>query len=315
MKMTVNEIAGFLQDNSYRKEISELGNKYSGSRLVETALNRNLEETFAKMRRIANKKSLLKVIDAYLMRYDVRNMKNVLRAKYTHSESESEDFIVAGGAYSREFYINLLKNESIEEILKKNSLVPFTKFGKALVSFKEGNVLGEIENIFEADYFSQLFDLSEAMPKQGGLFREFLEGELEITNILNVFRLKRAGVDERSADRFLLPVKRNMRLKLAKLMMQDAKPAEIFRGTPYAKIIEENAKKFQETGSLIGLETSLWNFLLNKTKMLIHQHPLSVDVIVGYIFAKDMEARNLKLIVKGKQLGMDNSFIESQLVV
>jgi V/A-type H+/Na+-transporting ATPase subunit C len=316
MKMTANEITEFLQENAYRKEINGLEGKYSGTELVEMALNRNLEEVFSKMRRISNKKNLLKVIDAYLMRYDVRNIKNVLRAKYTNSEATGEDLITASGSYSREFFMKLLKKESVEEILKENGLVAFEAFEDALKAFKETNVLGEIESIFEKKYFSHLFDLAETIPRQGKLFRAFLESEIEITNILNVLRLKRAGVDERSAGRYLLPVRGNFGARLAELMISDiSKTSDIFRRTPYAKIIEEGTKKFLESGSLIEFETGLWNLLLNKTKALIHQHPLSVDVIVGYIFAKDMEIRNLKLLIKGKQFGFEDAFIESQLVM
>jgi len=54
--------------------------------------------------------------------------------------------------------------------------------------------------------------------------------------------------------------------------------------------------------------------LLKQSILLLHQHPLSVDVILGYMFAKDIEVRNLKIIVKGKQLGLSEEFIESQLV-
>ncbi|MBN2454152.1 V-type ATPase subunit, partial [Candidatus Woesearchaeota archaeon] len=53
MKMTPNEIIEFLQETTYRKEINELAIKYSGTQLVEIALNRNLEDVFAKLRRIS----------------------------------------------------------------------------------------------------------------------------------------------------------------------------------------------------------------------------------------------------------------------
>ncbi|MFH1181740.1 MAG: V-type ATPase subunit [Candidatus Woesearchaeota archaeon] len=316
MKMTPNEITEFLQENAYRKEINGLEGKYSGAELVEVALNRNLEEAFSKMRRISNKKNILKVIDAYLMRYDVRNIKNVLRAKYTHSEAASDDLIIACGSYSREFFMKLLKKESIEGILKENGLVAFDSFEGSLKTFKETNILGEIESVFEKKYFAHLFDLAARIPKQGKFFRAFLESEIEITNILNVLRLKRAGVDERSASRYLLPVKMHFGALLGQLMTSDiSKAPEIFSKTPYAKIMEESTKKFLDSGSLIDFETGLWNFLLNRTKTLIHQHPLSVDVIMGYIFAKDIETRNLKLLMKGKQFGFDDAFIESQLVM
>lgn len=316
MKMTDNEITEFLQENAYRKEINALEGKYSGTDLVELALNRNLEEIFSKMRRISHKKNLLTVVDAYLMRYDVRNIKNVLRAKYTHSEAESERFIIACGSYSREFFINLLKKESIEEILKENGLVAFEGFEDALNTFKEKNFLGDIESVFEKKYLSYLFSIAKRIPKQGKFFKEFLEGEIEITNILNVLRLKRAGLDEKSAAEYLLPMSKALNIKLSSLMTSDiSKAGEIFTGTRYGETMKECALKWQETGSLMEFEIGLWTYLLKRTKLLTHTHFVTLEVILGYIFAKDMETRNLKLLIKGKQFGFDDAFIESQLVM
>ena len=65
---------------------------------------------------------------------------------------------------------------------------------------------------------------------------------------------------------------------------------------------------------MITLETELYKYLLQQSILLLHQHPLSVDVILGYMFAKDIEIRNVKIIVKGKQLGLNEEFIENQLV-
>ena len=42
LKMGFNEIAKLLQESHYKKEINELGTEYSGSDLLEIALNRNL---------------------------------------------------------------------------------------------------------------------------------------------------------------------------------------------------------------------------------------------------------------------------------
>lgn len=59
----------------------------------------------------------------------------------------------------------------------------------------------------------------------------------------------------------------------------------------------------------------LYKYLLEKSILLQHQHPLSIDIILGYMFAKEIETRNLRVIAKGKQLGLSNEFIESQLVM
>ena len=83
----------------------------------------------------------------------------------------------------------------------------------------------------------------------------------------------------------------------------------------YGRIIRDAIKKFNESRSLIPIEMSLYRYLLGKSMLLQHQHPLSVDIILGYMFAKEIEARNLRVIAKGKQLSLPNEFIESQLVV
>ena len=84
--------------------------------------------------------------------------------------------------------------------------------------------------------------------------------------------------------------------------------------TEYRNAIKKGIEEFKKTGSLIMLETELYKHLLRQSILLLHQHPLSIDVILGYMFAKDIEVRNLKIIVKGKQLGLSEDFIESQLV-
>ena len=53
LKMGFNEIAKFLQDTNYKKEISELGTEHSGADLLELALNRNLAASFKKLVRIS----------------------------------------------------------------------------------------------------------------------------------------------------------------------------------------------------------------------------------------------------------------------
>ena len=54
--------------------------------------------------------------------------------------------------------------------------------------------------------------------------------------------------------------------------------------------------------------------LLKKALAMTRQRPLFADSIIGYMFAKEIEARNLKLMIKGKQLKLEDSFIEEQLI-
>jgi len=90
--------------------------------------------------------------------------------------------------------------------------------------------------------------------------------------------------------------------------------SKTFHRTEYGGIIAKGIEDFKKTNSLISLEIDLYKHLLRRSILFMHQHPLSIDVILGYMFAKDIEVRNLKLLIKGKQLGLSEQFMESQLI-
>ena len=83
----------------------------------------------------------------------------------------------------------------------------------------------------------------------------------------------------------------------------------------FGETIKKGIEEFEKNESLIELEIGLYKFLLKRSTSLMHEHPLSIDVILGYMFAKEMDVKNLRLLLKGKQLGLDEEFIERQLVI
>ena len=49
MKMSLDQIARYLQETEYKKEIDEMGTTYEEANLIEYALNRNLANSFKKI--------------------------------------------------------------------------------------------------------------------------------------------------------------------------------------------------------------------------------------------------------------------------
>jgi vacuolar-type H+-ATPase subunit C/Vma6 len=84
---------------------------------------------------------------------------------------------------------------------------------------------------------------------------------------------------------------------------------------PYRKILDKGIEKYRETGSLIGLEIEKEKFLLKKAAKLIPKlFPLSIYTILGYMFSKELEIKNLSIIIKSKQLRFPEAFIESHII-
>src|SRR3989338_6297223 len=156
LKMSFSEIAKFLQESHYKREINELATKYSGADLLELAINKNLASSFKKLIRISSFELGL-LIKEYAKRKDIEDIKTILRGKFTNTEEKLIlNSITAAGTLSYEFLVSLLKKESIEDILRNNGLVDFLMFKSGLKELKEKNSLVSIENTLDIFYYTRL---------------------------------------------------------------------------------------------------------------------------------------------------------------
>ncbi len=312
LKMGFNEIAKFLQETSYKSEINELATRYSGPDLLELALNRSLAYSFKKLMRISPDELDI-VISEYAKRKDIEDIKTIIRGKFTNADEKMiENSLTGAGTLSMGFLIMLAKKANIEEVLKGNKLVDHSILAPGLKELNEKNNPAAIENLLDKWYYNRLLQFSKILPREGTLFRNFLNTEIEVMDTLTIFRLKKMNYPKGEITGFLI----NREGKAAALAGAEniEELAKLSGKTGYREIIEKGMQEFREKNSLISLETGLYKHLLKHATLLLHQHPLSVEIILGYMLAKDIEVRNLKLLIKGKQLGLSEEFIGKQLV-
>ena len=132
LKMSFSEIAKFLQESNYRKEINELAMNYSGPDLLELALNKSLAESFKKLIRISSEELGL-LIREYAKRKDIEDLKTIIRGVFTNADEKTIAASVTGaGTLSRDFLASLLKEKSVEGILESNKLLNFSLFTERL---------------------------------------------------------------------------------------------------------------------------------------------------------------------------------------
>jgi V/A-type H+-transporting ATPase subunit C len=316
MKMSLSEITKFLQDSEYKKEINELAAQHSGIDLLELALNRNMAASFDKLRKISPDEMDL-LIDQYVKRKDIEDIKTILRGKFTNSSIEKiKGSLISAGTLSLDFLYKLAEMD-FKEALSNLKIVDFGYLEKAYQEYSETKSLAPIESALDHFYYSSVLDFTRRLPSEGRLFREFLESEIEILNIINLIRLKREKLEKKEIEKYLFFSKEPGKNRKIKRLLGIEDLNELMKALEkeeYGEIIKEGMEDLEKNNSLIKMEIGLYKYLLKKSVLLMHQHPLSVDIILGYMFAKEIEVRNLRLIIKGKQLGLSEDFIEKQLV-
>jgi len=305
MKMSLNEIISFLQSSTYKNAIDEYGVQYSGVELMEMALNKNLVNTWNKLKSISSKEVGI-LIASYLARADLWNVKTILRGLHTSSKPEViEAMLLPVGKLSEKDLGELIKSESVEDFLRKLTVIglKFEALNEAFDSFKRKNNISDIENFLDRAYYNKMIQFSKTIPSEGKLFKQFLDAEVEMLNIMTVLRLRQAKIDKATIAKHIIGKTSTTVKKLI-----DSEKEELLKSlSAYAPDVQEY--------DLSKIEIAMGKNLLQKTRLLLHQHPLTVDVILGFMFAKEIEVKNLKMLLKSRQLNLTEQFIEQQIII
>ena len=317
LKMSYSEIAKFMQESSYKKDINALAASYSGSDLLELAINRNLSETFKKLLRISMEELGI-LVKEYARRKDMDDLKTILRGKFTNTDKKTiERSLTAAGNFSMGFLTELMGKENVEQILKSSNVIDQEKTKALLINFEKEKNLVQIENTLDKLYYLGILKFADSLSEEGVLFKEMIVKEVEIMNILTLVRLMREKLPAKEISDFLIMSgSREIDSRISTIARAETleEIEKIMTRTEYAEIFEEGMEEYRKKGSLIKLETGLSKYLLNKSVSMIHLNLLSVDTIIGFMFAKEIEARNMKILIKGKQLGLQEDFIIGQLI-
>src|SRR5512137_772491 len=122
--MDVHEIGRFLGETQYREEMTKYGSKYHGANLVEVAVTRNLAQSYSDILSFTTG-HLRAMVSNYLRRWDVFNVKTIIRGKTTEvKDEEILDTLVPAGAFSEGYLKSLVTMQSVQEIMDALVLEP-----------------------------------------------------------------------------------------------------------------------------------------------------------------------------------------------
>ena len=298
MKMEANGIARKLEEGQYSKEINELGSILDGTELVETALKRNAARTLSDLVEMAPA-SLSKTLEIYFRRYDIENIKKILRLK-----NRGEDFerIASPGFKYSEQNLKELYEKDFDEIIRSVEFEGLINYNNYL----NGDMsLEEFEKNIDQAYFDELETLAN---KTGNKKLEvFIKTELEYENLSIVLRLKRYGVE---ADEIR---ERCFHCDSTKLV-EACTDAEDFEEC--LKLLEKSNWDTGGVDDLEELEHRLEVSRLEKALKTLRTSPLGLAPVMAFALAKMVEVENLRVMVQSKATGIqDEETLRDNLVI
>jgi V/A-type H+-transporting ATPase subunit C len=293
VRMGTSEIARFMEETEYETEMNALGARYSGSDLVEYALNRNLAKHFDDLLDWSEG-ALYDYIARYLRKFDAWNVKTVIRGLYSGAE------------------LSEIEVESLDDTIFGDSLA------EAFEVYEAEGVLIPLENAVDRAFYGTLLDGLPSNPERDsatGLYVQFLQAEVDFRNLRNALRLARSGADVDPAEYYIAGGKLFDEQSLAQLTANMDGLVAAVRESTYGDDLDSALSELEDAGTLVEFERALDAALLEYADTLSTRYPLSVCPVLSYILAKEREVDNIRAIARGREAGLGPDEIEQELVI
>jgi len=317
--MDIHEIGRFLGETQYREEMTRYGSKYSGANLVEVAVTRNLAETYTSVLSFTTG-HLRDMVENYLKRWDMFNVKTILRGKTTGvRDEEILDTLVPAGAFSESYLKSLVAMGSIQETMDALLMEPSLGITQELVrEVVDSKRIARLEDHLDKNLYYDSLKVVRGMNRADQLLREFVRREVDVTNLKVLLKMKAERIPEDRIAKYLIPGGREYSIdKLRAMAQAEGLPAiieEMERSSMYEDI-KPALDRFKDDHRLSGITIALDKALTYTSEKFAHLYPLSVLPIVNYMIRKKVEVENIRIIARGKQSNLSTKVIEGLLVM
>lgn len=314
--MSVPEISHYISEAGYSKEMAELGNRHEGISLVEYATYANLGVAFRSILK-ASTGELRNMVDAYLLEWDFMNLKTILRGKHYGLPIEEihEDLVVAARLNASDLD-DMLAAPGIEETIEVFESKMSIKITEgAIASYRDTNMLKDLEDEFEKMYFKNLLDSISGKSRAHGIFRTYVRKVVDARNLETLLKLKVEGINGEVALDYFIPggleIDRKVYTQIA------AAPDLVSAGNEMqsTKIGAEVKDAINEDATLISVVSAIRKYEAELSKSVAHTYPLSVIPVADFMIHKKNEVANIRMIAHGVDSGLDVATMKELLVI
>lgn len=310
-----------LMHTEYADDLEEALIHGRGAHEVDAGLRKNLVRTYRKILGFLNDEAY-EICSTLLGRWDVFNVKTILRGKHMHlSDREIEDALLPVGVLSTVDLAGLLSATDMRGVVDLANTWGLPHSAAMRVGYAEYQrtaALADLEVPIDRHYAAWASDRLDRPGENYALGRWVLGTQIDNLNLGTVFRAARENLDPGQSEKYFLTGGRDIDLeKYQRLaIMSDVDQIlDVLHGTRYGKVLDEAATTYLSTTSLAVFERALEDYFVRRVTMLGTRDPLGVGIPLAYLWAKQNEVTNLRIIVKGKAIGLPLDRTRKELIV
>ena len=317
LNMSLPEITRYIEELEYKTEVDELAPSFSGVDLLEVALSWNLAKEYQNVLAMTPG-AMTGFTAAYLRRWDIANVLTILRGRTQgFKPGKIKEVLIPAGSLDRTILDRVVAEESpdrIAEALRGTHLYPVVE--RELPAAVESGSFARLENELYKEYYVDLIKQGRAGIKGGTEFLQYIQLEIDITNMQNLWRLRAGGAVQEIRD-FMIPGGRIPVEELARLGSAESvdEIVDSLKKRTNLAPLQEALEELRCGCSVREIESRLTRFKLDQMDRMSRRYPFSISPVLVYLERKRYEVYNLRAIARGKAANLAPERIQEYLVI
>ena len=278
-----------LNETSYSSEISKLDRPENYEEVLSDVLNK----TYRDVTEISPDKSLVEILSC---KYDYHNIiYNILKEKFDSMYCMLDESGI----------------ETFRELALKNDEGLSKDFKECLEFYDKTKDPQDIDIFIDKKYFEKVLGLAEEFKLD--MISEYFRAMIDFINLRTFIRCRKQNQVKETLEKVLIKGGDIETEKILGMFYDDIEILPIrFKAYKIGRVLSKIVDEYRNTSSLNSFEKNMDDYLIEivrKTKSIHY----GAEVIFSFLFAKELEIKNLRLILVGKVNGLSPEFIKERL--
>jgi V/A-type H+-transporting ATPase subunit C len=303
-----------LTSTPYGSDLQEALVRYEGIRAIDEALARNFQRTTRTILQFADGRPRT-LIEVLLLRWDLANLRAIVRGKHAmRSGDDVVQVLLPAGMLGEVVLKEMASQPDMRGLAGTLDAVghPFAQpLSQGVAEYMDTKDLAALELHLDRAYIEEGLLHAGGKDQDAGVLRDIIRFEIDAANVKTALKLSRAGdLENAQRIRYFIPggssVDEGLFLALSSQHSQtQAWDTLRIRHFPVRELPTD----------LVTFERQLDFSMARNLAGHYRGNPLGLDVVVGYMAMKAAEIANLRLIARGKFLGLPREMVRKEMLL
>lgn len=299
-----------LMESPYKDQLMKATSK--DLRNVEKALKEELIDQYFMVIRSTRGEIRGFFVDI-LRKFEVENLKAIIREKTTTAVTTGEPLLfLSVETFFRRKISKLREVESVESVVKLLEKPYKDILEEVVPEYEKSKKVLILEDALDKEIFGAIWRRIERLRAEDQkIVRRIIGTEFDIANLMTLLRCISAGVEEKEMRKYFLPYGYafdfDSREAKASISAENLGSAiRLLPSTPYKEVLEKVLTVYRSRREkvLIPFEYALREFFFKTIKNMLKNYPVNMSTIIGFLYLKEIEVRNLCAIAVCKENGI-----------